>query len=222
MASEERVPARRLDWVEERLGLRASAPRILDKPVPKNITWYHCFGGLTLFAFIMLVVTGVILAFFYAPVPDHARSSVAWFESSVPLGSLVRNVHRWSAYAMVLLVFLHMLRVFVHGAYRKPRELNWIVGVLMLLIVFAFAFTGYLLPWDQRAYWATSVGLNIVGSIPVVGPFIADLLRGGPTLGALTLLRFYGLHVFVLPAILGIGLVLHFSMVRKHGIATPL
>ena len=222
MATRERRGVEDPGWFEERFHLRSSVARVLDRPVPLNITWYHSFGGLTFFAFIMLVVTGVTLAFFYVPDPEHARSSVAWFSSSVPLGSLVRSVHLWSAYAMVLLVFLHMLRVFVHGAYRKPRELNWILGMLMFLIVQAFAFTGYLLPWDQKAYWATNVGLNIVDSIPIVGPLITDLLRGGPTLGALTLLRFYGLHVFVLPAILGIGLILHFAMVRRQGIATPL
>lgn len=222
MATREQHRVEDPGWLEERLRFRSGLSGILDKPVPLNITWYHCFGGLTFFAFIMLVVTGVILAFFYVPDPEHARSSVAWFSSSVPLGSLVRSVHLWSAYAMVLLVFLHMLRVFVHGAYRKPRELNWVVGMLMFLVVLAFAFTGYLLPWDQKAYWATNVGLNVVGSIPLIGPAIADLLRGGPTLGSLTLLRFYGVHVFVLPAILGIGLILHFSMVRRQGIATPL
>lgn len=208
--------------MEQGLGLRQFLTRVLDKPVPQGITWYHCLGGLTFFTFIVLVVTGVVLAFFYVPSPDHARASVAWFESSVPFGALVRNLHRWSAYAMVVLVFLHMIRVFVHGAYRKPRELNWVVGVLMLLIVLAFGFTGYLLPWDQKAYWATNVGINIAGSIPGVGRFMANLLRGGPRVGALTLLRFYAIHVFVLPVLLGVGLIIHFAMVRKRGIADPL
>jgi menaquinol-cytochrome c reductase cytochrome b subunit len=147
---------------------------------------------------------------------------VAWFQSSAPFGSIVRNLHRWSAYAMVVLVFLHMIRVFVHGAYRKPRELNWVVGVLMLLIVLAFGFTGYLLPWDQKAFWATNVGIHIAESVPAVGRSIANLLRGGPSIGALTLLRFYALHVFVLPLLLAAGLIIHFAMVRKHGIAYPL
>jgi quinol-cytochrome oxidoreductase complex cytochrome b subunit len=221
-SGEERVAGNGPGWVEERLGLREIASRVLRKPVPAGVTWYHCFGGLTFLTFIVLVVTGVTLAFFYVPSPDHARASITWFESSIPLGRLVRNLHRWSAYAMVLLIPLHMLRVFVHGAYRKPRELSWVVGVLMLLAVLAFGFTGYLLPWDQKAYWATNVGINIAGSVPGIGPFLADLLRGGPALGSLTLLRFYGLHVFVLPALLVVGLVLHFAMVRKQGIATPL
>lgn len=209
-------------WIEERLGLRPVAARVLDKPVAKNITWLHCFGGLTFFTFIIQVVTGVILAFFYVPSPDHATESIAWFQSTIPFGSIVRNLHRFSASAMVILVFLHMVRVFVHAAYRKPRELNWVLGVSLFLMVLGFGFTGYLLPWDQKAYWATNVGLAIVETVPFVGVPIADLLRGGDTLGALTLLRFYGLHVFVLPILLGIGMGLHFAMVRKQGIARPL
>ena len=214
--------ARSLNWVEERLGLRPVAERVLDHPVPKYVTWYHCFGGLTFFTFIILAVTGMIMTFFYVPSPDHAHDSVAYFESSVPFGSIVRNLHRWAAYSMVVLVVLHMLRVFVQGAYRKPRELNWVVGVLMLLIVMGFGFTGYLLPWDQKAYWATNVGINIAATVPAVGPFVANFLRGGPSLGALTLLRFFALHVFVLPLVLAVGLALHFAMVRKQGIAKPL
>jgi quinol-cytochrome oxidoreductase complex cytochrome b subunit len=208
--------------LDERLQLRRSLRAVLDKPLPEGIRWFHCFGGMTFFAFVTLVVTGVILAFFYVPSPDHARASVAWIEGSLPLGSLIRNLHRWSAYAMVVLVFCHMVRVFVQGAYRKPRELNWVIGVLMLIAVLAFGFTGYLLPWDQKAYWATNVGINMADSVPLVGPYIAALLRGGPELGALTLLRFYAAHVFVLPALLVLGLALHFAMVRRHGIATPL
>jgi quinol-cytochrome oxidoreductase complex cytochrome b subunit len=213
---------RSLDAVDERLEVRGPLARVLGKPLPEGITWYYCFGGMTFFAFVVLVVTGVALAFFYVPSPDHARASVAWIESSLFFGSLVRGLHRWSAYAMVVLVFVHMVRVFVHGAYRKPRELNWVVGVLMLVIVLAFGFTGYLLPWDQKAFWATNVGINMADSVPFVGASLADLLRGGPELGALTLLRFYAAHVFVLPAVLVVGLLLHFSMVRRQGIATPL
>jgi quinol-cytochrome oxidoreductase complex cytochrome b subunit len=213
-----RRAARLGDAIDERLDVRRPLARFLGKPVPEGITFYHCFGGLAFFTFLVLVVTGVALAFFYVPSPDHARASLAWLGSSVPLGALLRNLHRWSAYAMVVLVVAHMVRVFVHGAYRKPRELNW----LMLVITLAFGFTGYLLPWDQKAYWATSVGINMAGSVPVVGPLLADLLRGGPTVGALTLLRFYAAHVFVLPALLAVGLGLHFAMVRRQGIARPL
>jgi quinol-cytochrome oxidoreductase complex cytochrome b subunit len=218
-----RRPASRIgDAIDERLDVRRPLARFLTKPVPEGLTFGYCFGGLAFFTFLVLAVTGVALAFFYVPSPDHARASLAWLGSSVPLGAVLRSLHRWSAYAMVVLVVAHMVRVFAHGAYRKPRELNWIVGVLMLLIVLAFGFTGYLLPWDQKAYWATSVGINMAGSVPVVGPFLADLLRGGPNVGALTLLRFYAAHVFVLPALLAVGLVLHFAMVRRQGISEPL
>ncbi len=214
--------ARSLEWAEERLGIRPVAQRVMDHPVPRHITWYHCFGGLTFFTFILQAVTGVILAFFYVPTPDHAHDSVSYFQGSIPFGSIVRNVHRVGASVMVVLIVLHMLRVFVHAAYRKPRELNWLVGVTMLMVTLGFSFTGYLLPWDQKAYWATNVGLNIVGSIPLVGNPLANALRGGPDLGALTLLRFYALHVFALPLLLSLGLVMHFAMVRKQGIAVPL
>ncbi len=214
--------ARSREWIEERLGLRPVAARVLDHPVPRHITWMHCLGGLTFFTFIVEAVTGVILAFFYVPTPDHAHDSITWLQRSIPFGSIVRNLHRLGASAMVILVVLHMLRVFVHAAYRKPRELNWVVGTCLLLIVLGFGFTGYLLPWDQKAYWATNVGLNIAGTVPFVGPPIASLLRGGPTLGALTLLRFYALHVFVLPILIVVGMLLHFAMVRKQGIAKPL
>ncbi len=214
--------ARSVAWLEERLGLRPLAHRVAEHPVPRHITWLHCLGGLAFFTFIVQVVTGIILAFFYVPSPDHAHASVLWFQTSVPFGRVIRNLHRVGASAMVVLVFLHMLRVFVHGAYRKPRELNWVVGVGLLLLTLAFGFTGYLLPWDQKAYWATNVGLNIVATVPVVGPAIANLLRGGPALGALTLLRFYALHVFVLPILLAVGMLLHFAIVRKQGIARPL
>jgi quinol-cytochrome oxidoreductase complex cytochrome b subunit len=214
--------ARSLEWAEERLGLRPVAHRVLDKPVPRHITWLHCFGGLTFFTFLIQVVTGIILAFFYVPTPDHANDSIAWFQASIPFGTIVRNVHRLAASAMVVLVVLHMLRVFVHAAYRRPRELNWVVGVVLLMMVLGFGFTGYLLPWDQKAYWATNVGLNIASTVPFVGDTIANLLRGGDSLGALTLLRFYGLHVFVLPLATATGLLLHFAMIRKQGIARPL
>jgi quinol-cytochrome oxidoreductase complex cytochrome b subunit len=214
--------ARSREWFEDRLRLRPVASRVLEKPVPRYITWLHCFGGLTFFTFIIQVVTGIAMAFFYVPSPDHAHESIAWFQGSIPFGSIVRNIHRLGASAMVVLVVLHMLRVFVHGAYRRPRELNWVVGTVLLMMVLGFGFTGYLLPWDQKAYWATNVGMNIAATVPFVGEPIANLLRGGPSLGALTLLRFYALHVFVLPVVVVGGMMVHFAMVRKAGIARPL
>lgn len=210
------------EFIEDRLKLRPVATRVMDHPVPRHITWLHCFGGLTFFTFIVQVTTGIMMAFFYVPSPDHATDSVAYLQTSIPFGSIVRNLHRWGAYAMVTLVFLHMVRVFVHKAYRRPRELNWVLGVVLIMLVLGFGFTGYLLPWDQKAYWATNVGLNIVGTIPFVGATAANFLRGGAELGALTLVRFYALHVFILPVVLIVGLLLHFAMIRKQGIAEPL
>jgi menaquinol-cytochrome c reductase cytochrome b subunit len=210
------------EFVEQRLGLEPVAKRVMDHPVPRHIGWLHCFGGLTFFTFLIQVVTGIVMTFFYTPTPDHARDSVEYFQTSVPFGEIVRNLHVWGAYAMVTLVFLHMVRVFVHKAYRKPRELNWVLGVGLLMLVLGFGFTGYLLPWDQKAYWATNVGLNIAATVPFIGPLIANFLRGGPELGALTLVRFYAIHVFIMPLLLAIGLLLHFAMIRKQGIARPL
>ena len=214
--------ARSMNWVEDRLHLQAPTRKIFDHPVPKGITLLHCFGGLTFFTFILQVATGIVMTFFYVPTPDHARDSVAYFQTEVPFGTFIRNLHRWGAYLMVALVVAHMLRVLVHGAYRRPRELNWVIGSMLLMMTLGFGFTGYLLPWDQKAYWATNVGINIASVVPVLGPYIGDFLRGGPELGALTLSRFYALHVFVLPIILSVGLMGHFGMVRRQGIARPL
>jgi len=216
------VFAKSLTWVENRLHLETAVTQAMDHPVPRYVTMLHCFGGLTFFTFLLQVATGIVLAFFYVPTPDHARASVAYLQEEVAFGAFVRNLHRWGASAMVVLVVLHMLRVLVHGAYRKPREMNWVVGMVLLMMVLVFGFTGYLLPWDQKAYWATNVGVNIAAVAPVVGEFIANFLRGGPSLGALTLTRFYALHVFVLPIIVSVGLALHFAMIRKQGIARPL
>lgn len=214
--------ARTADWLDERLRLQPTARKVMDKPVPRNVTWLHCFGGLTFFTFLLQVGTGMIMVFFYAPTPDHAHASVQYLQTEVPFGAMIRNLHRWGASAMVLLVVLHMLRVLVHGAYRRPREMNWVVGVSLLLMVLGMGFTGYLLPWDQKAYWATNVGINIAEGTPIIGGFIGDLMRGGPEIGALTLLRFYALHVFVLPLLMAGGMLFHFVLVRKHGISRPL
>ena len=138
------------------------------------------------------------------------------------MGSILRGVHHWSANLMVVTIFLHMLRVFIYGAYKQPRELNWITGVMLFSLVMAFSFTGYLLPWDQKAYWATQVGTSIMGTVPVVGEYALKITRGGVNLGALTLARFYALHVIFLPIVTVSLLIGHFLMIRRQGIATPL
>ena len=210
-------------WIDERAGMHHYIKReILDKPVPKGLNLSFCFGGITFFLFLMLAASGYFMTIYYVPSPDQAYQTVDYITHEVSLGYVVRGVHYWAANLMIVTVSLHMIRVFIYGAYKKPRELNWITGVLLLLLVLAFGFTGYLLPWDQKAFWATNVGTSIVGTVPFVGEYVMKIVRGGTELGALTLLRFYSLHVIFLPMLSVILLLGHFFMIRKHGVSTPL
>jgi ubiquinol-cytochrome c reductase cytochrome b subunit len=206
-------------WVDERIDLAGIRKSLLDRKMPSGLTWWHTLGSATLAVFMVQAVTGTILAMYYAPSPDHAYDSIRYLEHSVASGALLRGIHHWGASAMVVLAIAHAIRVFSMGAYKYPRELNWVLGVALLGIVLGFGFTGYLLPWDQKAYWATQVGTNIAGTTPVVGSLLVKLLRGGAQLGVATLTRFYALHVLLLPALLvGIAL-LHVTMVIRQGIA---
>lgn len=217
------IPTRILNWIDERYDLSEDLKPILSKPVPKwQQRWYYCLGGLTFFFFGIQVVTGIMLAFYYQPTAQAAYASILFIEEEVFLGSAVRMIHHWSANAMIVLAFAHMLRVFIMGAYKPPRELNWISGVLLLTMTLAFGFTGYLLPWDQRAYWATTVGTDIAGSIPVIGDLALVFLRAGWNVSQLTLSRFYALHVLILPLVTLISMGMHFIMVRRQGIMEPL
>ena len=180
-----------------------------------------CIGSATLFLFVLQAVTGMFLAVYYAPTPDHAYDSVRFIETQVTFGAFVRGLHHWGASGMVVAIGLHMLQVFLYGAYKPPRELMWMVGVVLFLLVMAFAFTGYLLPWDQTAYWATQVGINMVGTVPLVGDFLVRVLRGGETLGALTLSRFFAVHVLFLPALTVACIALHLFILRRVGPAGP-
>ena len=163
-----------------------------------------------------------MLAFYYKPTPAEAYASIQFIENEVLLGSAVRMIHHWSANGMIVLAFAHMLRVFIMGAYKKPRELNWVSGVVLLTMTLAFGFTGYLLPWDQRAYWATTVGTEIAGGIPVIGELALVFLRGSWNITSLTLSRFFALHILILPLVTVTTMGLHFIMVRKQGIMKPL
>ena len=207
-------------WLVRRLGLTATMEDQYNRIVPKHATNYiYCFGGIAFVLFIILAATGILLAVYYQPTPDTAYQSVLNISTHVQFGWWIRSIHRWAAGGMVLLVFVHLLRVFFTGAYKAPRELNWLTGVALLLITLGFGFTGYLLPWDQKAYWATKVGTDIAGSVPVIGHFLLVTLRGGEQISAATLGRFFDLHVLVLPAIIVILLVGHFWMIRRHGIS---
>ncbi len=207
-------------WIDERVDLVTLKAQLLDRKMPGNLTWWHTLGSATLATFVVQVVTGVILAMYYAASPDHAYDSIRYLQERVASGALVRGIHHWGASAMVVLVMAHMIRVFTMGAYKYPREINWLLGVGLLFLVLGFGFTGYLLPWDQKAYWATQVGTNIAGTTPVIGGFLVKLLRGGSQLGAATLARFYALHVLLFPLLLGAIVFVHLAIVVRQGIAS--
>lgn len=216
-------------FIDERLNLSPLLQELADRPVPEHANplkhpsaFMYCFGGVAFLIILIQVLTGMFLMLYYVPAPDHAYDSVAFIQNEVAFGAFVQSMHRVGASAAVIMVVLHMLRVFLSGSYKKPRELNWIAGVFLLLIILAFGFTGYLLPWDQKAYWATTVGVNMVGSVPLVGDFLAGVLAGGRDAGAITLSRFFAVHVMFLPALLVIFLLAHFFMVRRQGISRPL
>jgi ubiquinol-cytochrome c reductase cytochrome b subunit len=194
---------------------------LLDEPIPGGASWIYVFGSATLFLFILQGITGMFLAVYYAPTPDHAYDSVQFIENQVTFGWFVRGLHHWGASGMVIAVGLHMLQVFLYGAYKPPREMMWMVGVVLFFLVMGFAFTGYLLPWDQTAYWATQVGINMAGTVPLVGDFLVKVMRGGETLGALTLSRFFAVHVLFLPALILSGILLHLFILRRVGPAGP-
>jgi ubiquinol-cytochrome c reductase cytochrome b subunit len=205
-------------WIDERLGVGPIINGFLNRKVPGNLGWFHTLGSATLFLIIVQFATGIALSLSYVPSPDHAYESVLYIDQT-PFGGLVRGIHHWGAGLLVLLIGLHTLRVFIWGAHRYPREITWLVGTGLFFVILAFAFTGYLLPWDQKAYWATVVGTNIAGSAPFIGGAVLELLRGGTQLGAVTLTRFYGVHIWVLPALLLLLVGLHLFAVVRQGIA---
>lgn len=208
--------------LDERLDIKEAIKKQLKKPVPHHVNWTFCFGGISFFLFIILVITGVLLLMYYRPTTAEAYDSVVLITNIVPYGWLIRGLHHWAANLMILMVVLHMLRVFFYGAYKPPRDLNWVVGVLLLLITLVFGFSGYLLPWNQVSYWATTVATDGAGAIPLIGDKLKYFIRGGPEVSQLTLTRFFALHVVILPAVTFILLFLHFGMLRKQGISGPL
>src|SRR5881628_1147601 len=210
-----------LDWLEERSGLVGGIRYFLFRKVPGDTNWMQTLGSATLTAFIVQAITGVILAMYYKPDPNSAYQSIQHITHDVEFGWLVRGMHRWGASVFIILMFFHMARVFLFGAYKYPRELNWIIGVLILATGMFEGFTGYLLPWDQTAYWASVVGININGTGPFIGPFIASILRGGAEIGPDTLPRFYSLHMLVLPGAIFALIGLHLYLVIRLGVTSP-
>src|SRR5215216_979269 len=210
-----------VDWLEERSGLIGGLRYFLFRKVPRETNWFHTLGSATLTAFLVQAVTGAILAFYYKPSPDEAYESIQNITNELTLGWLVRGMHRWGASVFIILLFLHMGRVFLFGAYKYPRELNWLIGVILLTMALFEGLTGYLLPWDETAYWATVVAININGNAPILGPFLADFLRGGAEIGEDTLARFYSLHMLVIPGALFALIGLHLYLVVRLGITAP-
>jgi quinol---cytochrome c reductase cytochrome b subunit, bacillus type len=210
-----------LDWLEERSGLVGGTKYFLFRKVPSDSGWAQTLGSATLTAFLVQAITGVILAMFYKPTPNEAYSSVQHITNDVTFGWLVRGMHRWGASVFIILLFFHMARVFLYGAYKYPRELNWIVGVILLILGMFEGFTGYLLPFDQTAYWATVVGMNITANGPFVGGIMAQILQGGPEIGGDTLARFYSLHMLVAPALIFALIGLHLYLVVRLGVTSP-
>jgi len=215
------TPQEVLAWVDQRTGAAGFLTGLLYRKVPKGTNWFYTLGSATLFAFIVQATTGVFLAMFYTPSTSDAYASIAHINNDVFLGQFVHGMHKWGSSVMVILVFLHMGRVFFFGAYKYPRELNWVIGVVLLVLTLAMAFTGYLLPFDQRSFWASIVAFNINGTGPIVGPYLADFLRAGPEVGATTLSRFYSIHMLLIPGGIIALIGAHLYLVVKLGTTAP-
>jgi menaquinol-cytochrome c reductase cytochrome b subunit len=208
-------------WLDERTGTSSFLRYFLYRKVPKGTNWFYTLGTATLFAFLSQAVTGVFLAMYYEPDATRAYESTSRITNEVFLGEFVRAMHKWGATVMIILIFLHMGRVFFFGAYKYPRELNWVIGVVLLVLVLMMGLTGYLLPFDQRSFWATVVASNITAAGPFVGPYLADFLRAGAEFGPTTIARFYSLHMLVIPALIIALIGAHLYLVVKLGTTAP-
>ena len=218
------------DWIDDRIDVTPIWRDIADHEVPEHVNpayhfsaFVYCFGGLTFFVVVIQVLSGMFLTMYYVPDIENAWKSVYYLQSQVAHGQIVRGMHHWGASVVIVMLLLHTMRVFFQGAYKKPRELNWMVGVLIFFVMLGLGFTGYLLPWDNKAYFATQVGLEMAEQVPFIGVQLKTLLSGHPTIvGAQTLTRFFAIHVFFLPAALFGLLAVHFILIRRQGIAGPL
>jgi menaquinol-cytochrome c reductase cytochrome b subunit len=215
------VGASTVGWIDERTSLSGAGRWMMFRKVPKGTNWFYTLGSATMFAFLNQAITGVFLAMYYRPSAAEAFESTRHITNEVFLGEFVRGMHKWGSTVMVILVMLHMARTFFFGAYKYPRELNWVIGVVLLILTFVMSFTGYLLPFDQRSYWATIVGVNINGTGPLVGPYLSDFLMGGPEFGATTLSRFYAIHMMLVPGAIAALIGAHLYLVAKLGTTAP-
>src|SRR6266568_4244360 len=219
--SNESVFARLIRWNEARTGLDSLLHHALDEPIPGGAKIAYVFGSGLLFLFLSQIVTGVFLAMYYVPSADHAHTTVSYITKEVSGGSFLRSIHSYGSSAIVIVLLLHIIQTFTYGSYKGRRELLWVVGCILFALMLGMAFTGYLLPWDQKAYFATTVGTNILSEIPVVGNWLRQLLRGGTEMGTLTLSRFFVLHVFLIPALIFAFVATHIYSFRKAGAAGP-
>jgi len=206
-------------WLDHRTGIETAVRNFLYEQIPASSGWHQVFGSVALFLFLLQAFTGALLAFNYAPTPGDAYNSLRYIMAEVTGGRLMRGLHHWGASMMIVVVVLHMTQVFLYGAYKKPREATWIAGVFLLLLTLAYGLTGYLLPWDNRAYWGTVVTTQVAAQAPLVGPYLLRLLGSQGDVGVVTFARFYGLHVLLLPPATALLIVLHVYLVRKHGVA---
>ncbi|MFD1849522.1 menaquinol-cytochrome c reductase cytochrome b subunit [Oceanobacillus bengalensis] len=218
------------DWIDDRVDITPIWRDIADHEVPEHVNPAHhfsafvyCFGGLTFFVTVIQILSGMFLTMYYVPDIENAWKSVYYLQTEVAHAQIVRGMHHWGASVVIVMLLLHTLRVFFQGAYKKPRELNWMVGVLIFFVMLGLGFTGYLLPWDNKAYFATQVGLEMAQQVPFIGEQLKILLAGDASIvGAQTLTRFFAIHVFFLPAALFGLLAAHFILIRKQGISGPL
>jgi menaquinol-cytochrome c reductase cytochrome b subunit len=205
------------DWMEERTGIVSLTQKMLYEPTPRRGRLLYTLGSATLFLITLQFLTGILLLFYYVPTTDHAWDSIYYIMTSVYFGKLIRGIHFWSANALVAVIGLHMVRTFLSGSYKRPREMNWVVGVLLIVIVTIMAFSGYALRWDQEGFWAWEVGTMISSYTPLVGNWAITALLGGDTAGPATLSRVFALHVWLLPAALAPLIGVHLYLLRKHG-----
>lgn len=208
------------EWLDERLGLTAIWKTTLARMVPKT-NWFYTFGSASLILAMLQGVTGMLLTLYYIPTPDQAYDSIQYIMNQVTFGWLIRGMHHWGATLLVVVVFLHMLKSYFVGAYKYPREITWLTGGVLLLLVLVMGFSGYLLPWNQKAYWATSVGTSIVGAVPGIGPLLKRIVVGGNEIGAVTMARFYGLHIWWVPIMVLALIGAHIYLVIRIGITAP-
>ena len=210
-----------VDYVDERTGVTTGAKWFMFRNIPRGTSWFQTLGFAAMVVFGLQAITGIVLAMYYKPDPTVAYDSIAHITNDVTWGWLVRGMHKWGASAMIVIVFLHMGRVFIWGAYKYPRELTWLTGAMLLFMTMLMGLTGYLLVWDQKAYWATVVAVNITSQAPIIGPYLGDILRAGPEFGPDTLSRFYSIHMLLIPGGIATFIAIHLFLVSKLGIAEP-